>query len=305
VPYAHIRWLLDEVLPQEAYADPETVPVSELTRVLDSDHLVVGRLNEVVGSLTANLTIGHAASTEITQLDEVQSSYSQSGLQRLQLELALALADSIQALSGFSFVPSREAFADSLQLYLIPDVDQFFDYGYAMEQLLIGDPVEGRIQLIDSDLALAQRDLAEVAAVFSGDAPPEDNLFELTATTDELALAVQEAYEDSVAAAIAAAAVADSIEAARQQAVEPVEPVRRSLRTAQEVIVVSATAGNALGAAGVGMPQLQVFRAPGFPLHDPRSGKSGTLDPTRTTTGVPVRVEIPVPRATVSTSPER
>lgn len=293
VPYAHVRWVLDEILPQEVYAEPETVPASELARILDSDFLVVGRLNEVVGSLTGNLTIGKSFSDVDTKLAEVQSSYSQAGLQSLQLELVLALADSIQAMTGFEYAPSREAYADSVAHYLIPDVEQFFDYGYAMEQLLIGDPVEGRILLLDSSLPLAQRDLPEIAAVFAGDTPPEDNLFELTATSDEIAVAIQTAYEDSVAAA---EAMADSLRSIQPEITTVRPPVRRSRRTAREVIVVSSTAAQVLGPSGVGMPRIDAFNMPGFPTADPRLGKSGTLDPTRQTTGIPVHIEIPVPR---------
>ncbi|MGA7304168.1 MAG: hypothetical protein WBW88_04810, partial [Rhodothermales bacterium] len=196
VPYAHMRWMLDEILPQEIYAQSNTVPASELTRILNADYLVVGKLNEVVGSLTANLSIGRAASDEGVQLQEVQSSYSQSGLQKLQLELSLALADSIQALTGFTYTPSREAFVDSVKHYLINDVDQFIDYGYAMEQVLIGDPVEGRVLLLSNQLPLAQRDLIDVENVFEGDTPPADNVFELTGTPEEIAAAQQAAYED-------------------------------------------------------------------------------------------------------------
>ena len=293
VPYAHVRWLLDEVLPQEVYADSDTMPVSVLARVLDTDYLTLGRLNEVVGSLTANLTIGKSASMQSIDLAEVQSSYSQAGLQSLQLQLVMALADSIQSLSGFEYTPSREAFADSVAHYLIPDVEQFFDYGYAMEQVLIGDPIEGRVLLLDSELPVAQRDLPLVAAIFTGETPPEDNLFELTATLEELAVAAQQAYEDSLAAV---AAYEDSLRAARPTPVRTMRPTGRSRRTAREVIVGSSIAAEALGPAGVGMPRMDVFSAPSAQTEDPRSGKSGTLDPTRQKMGVPIRIEIPAPR---------
>ncbi|HEX9659378.1 MAG TPA: hypothetical protein VGA18_03720, partial [Rhodothermales bacterium] len=295
VPYAHVRWVLDEILPQEVYTDPGSVPASELARILDADFLVVGRLNEVVGSLTGNLTIGRAASEEDVILSEVQSSYSQAGLRSLQLELALALADSVQSMTGFEYVPSREAYADSIDHYLIPDVEQFFDYGYAMEQLLIGDPVEGRILLLNSGLPLAQRDLPALATVFTGDTPPADNLFILTATPDDLAIAMQAAYDDSVAAAVA---TADSIRATRPRMTTATRPAQRSSRTEREVVVVSATASQVLGPAAVGMPRLDAFNAPGFRADDPRIGKSGTLDPTRQNASIPIRVRIPVPNET-------
>lgn len=297
VPYAHIRWVLDEILPQEIYAEPDTIPSSELARILDSDYLVLGKLNEVVGSLTANLILGRAVADEGLALKEVQSSYSQTGLQNLQLELTMALADSIQTMSGFTYTPSREAYSDSVRYYLINDVDQFIDYGYAMEQLLIGDPTEGRVLLLDSNLPVAQRDVANVAAIFEGDTPPADNLFELTGTAEELAAAEQVALEDSLAAAAAAQAAADSIRAATTVTTQVTRPVARSRRTAREVLVVSSTADQVLGPAAISMPRFDAFRPSVFPVEvDPRAGKSGTLDPTRQRAGVPVRVEIPVPR---------
>lgn len=295
VPYAHVRWVLDEILPQEVYEETEELPASELARILDADHLVVGRLNEVIGSLTANLTIGRAATPDPITLTEVQSSYSPTGLQNLQIELALALADSIQAATGFTYQPSREAFVDSIRHYLISDVDQFIDYGFAIEQLLIGDPVEGRVLLMDIDHPIARRDLEEANLLFAGESPPEDNLFELTATPDEIEFAVRAAYEDSLRAAALAAATADSVARVRQQPTEVRRPTR-SRRTAREVIVGSATASRVLGGAGVAAPAWDAFYAPGYPADDPRSGKSGTLDPTRQKAGIPIRIEIPVPR---------
>jgi hypothetical protein len=136
--------------------------------------------------------------------------------------------------------------------------------------------------------------------VFSGDTPPEDNLFALTATLDELAIASRAAYDDSVAAAIA---TADSIRASRPRMTTVSRPLPRSTRTAREVVVVSATASQVLGPAAVGMPRLDAFYAPGFPADDPRIGKSGTLDPTRQKAAIPIRVVIPVPNETHRASP--
>jgi hypothetical protein len=220
-------------------------------------------------------------------------------LQNLQLEMALALADTIQSITGFTYTSSREAFADSLREYLINDVEQFLSYGFAMEQLLIGDPAEGRVLLMDIGLPLAQRDLPEVRAVFAGDSPPADNLFQLTATEDEISEWARAVHDDSLAAAAAmaaaAAAEADSLRRVQRPA-DIVRAPRASRRTAQEVFVSSATTDRVLGPAGISMPRLDIFNTPGFPAADPRTGKSGTLDPTRQKAGVSVRIEIPVPR---------
>jgi hypothetical protein len=287
MPYAETRLLLDEILPEELYGLDATIDVGGLARVLEVQFLTSGMLHEVSGSLTGQITTGAFSDQSTITISDLQASYTPVGILDLQRELALSIADSIQSRTGFAYSPSRQAFADSVEAYLIDDVGRLLTYGFALEQLLLGEPVEAQALMMNiSDLA-AQRDLEQFSLIASHSTPPVDNLLQLTATSASMIPLIVDDTADTTTVAVEDTAVAPVVVAVPDE----------ESRTAH---VLSAAAARSLGGFAIWGPTNRTFVFDDLQRDDPRAGVAGTLDPTRTQvgeSGVPIKVVIPLPPA--------
>lgn len=288
LPYEDIRTLLDEILPEDVYGEGSEITPSQLADALNVRFLPLGVLNEISGSLTADMVIGISDDADGLTIRQLQSSYTPAGLLDLQRDMALSITDSIQARLGFNYVPSREAFGDSLESYLIDDVSTFLTYGYAIEQLMLGNLVEAQAVVMDLRIPVARLDLARLETGFSGSTPPADNLLILTG--EEL----------PVAAVVAVDAAPDSTVTDATD-IEPVDDVRpkRPVDEVRASHVASAAAARVLLDAGVWGPMNNAFVFDRLERDDPRHGVPGTLDPNRRPDeiGVNVKVVVPIPPA--------
>ena len=291
IPYSKVRLLLDEILPEEVYGQDATIDVGSLARILEVQFLTSGVLQEISGSLTGDISIGAFSDLSTMNIDDLQASYTPVGLLDLQRTLALSVADSIQSRTGFHYVPSRQAFADSIETYLIDDVGRLLNYGFALEQLLLGEPLEAQALLMNLPDLVAQRDLEQIDDIYSSSTPPADNILQLTALSAVAIPHVSTQEPDS--------ALVDSVLIEPEVAGVPaaVLPSVAETRTAH---VLSATAARNLGGFVIWGPTNQTFVFDNLQRGDPRSGVAGTLDPTRSTVGeagVSVKVVIPLPSA--------
>lgn len=291
MPYSQVRLLLDEILPEEVHVEAAAVEIGDLTRVLGVEYLGSGILDEVSGSLTGEFVIGAYSDTSEIRIEDVQASYTSVGLLDLQRNLVLSIADSIRSKAGFSYVPSRQAFADSVEQLLIDDVGVLLTYGFAVEQLLLGEPVEAQALMMDLPQLVAGRDLEQIAEISVRSTPPADNLMQLTALSP---VAVRDTTVTPDTTAV------DTV--ISEPVVPPSETVAR--RPSESVVltaqVISAAAARHLGDFSLWGPTGHEFVSDEISRDDPRRGVAGALDPTRSVAGepgVPIDVVIPLPPA--------
>jgi hypothetical protein len=287
MPYWQTRILLDEILPEEVYGAGATVDVDGLSRVLEVGFLTSGVLDEVSGSLIGEATVGSFSPSPPIQIDELQAGYTAIGLLDLQRSLILTVADSIQARTGFGYVPSRQAFADSIETYLIDDVGRLLTYGFALEQLLLGEIIEAQALMVDLPDRVAQLDLEQIDEMVAHATPPVDNVLSLTAVS---AAAVPIPSPPTVVDTLAA----DTAKVGE----EPTDDVTVQQHDVRNAHVLSSAAGRSLGAYSVWGPTIRSHRFDELQRKDPREGVAGALDPTRievSEPGVPVQVVIPLP----------
>jgi hypothetical protein len=299
MPYWQTRLLLDEILPEEVYGAGATVDIGGLARVLEVEFLTSGVLDEVSGSLTGSATVGAFSSADAIEIEGLQAGYTAVGLLDLQRTLVLSVADSIQARLNFEYVPSREAFADSLEGYLIDDVGRMLTYGFALEQLLLGELIEAEALMLDLPDQVAQLDLEQVEEIVAHSTPPEDNLLALTALSAA-----------AIPVVLLPGPEADSLAADTllgppgPEDVDPEESAR--LLRSRTAHVVSSAAARNLGGYALWGPSTRTLRFDDLQREDPREGVPGTLDPTRIGPGdpeIPVEVVIPIPTVPKASPP--
>jgi hypothetical protein len=302
LPYSELRLLLDEVIPEEVYGEGSTIDIGSLARVLQSEFLASGVLDEVSGSLTGEMSIGQYSDLSSMTLADLQANYTPIGLLDLQRELSLAIADSIQSQTGFEYVPSRESYADSLESMLIDDVGTLLTYGYAIEQLLLGEPVEAQALMMDLREPVAEQDLAHIDLIVASSTPPVDNLLVLTGLTAPAALITQPPVDEREPVVIDSMAVEPDptipVEAAAIPAVDDGSVERRTAH------VVSSAAARHLSGFSLWGPTVRTDVFDKLQRDDPRRGVAGTLDPTRSASGEPgidIEVVIPLPTGTDNT----
>jgi hypothetical protein len=295
MPYSQLRLLLDEILPDEVHGPDSQIEVGSLTRVLDVRFLATGVLDEVSGSLTGDARLGDAADLSTDVIAEIQSSYTAEGLLDLQRTLSLTIADSIQSRTGFNYVPSRQAYADSVEKYLVDDVGQLLTYGFAVEQLILGEPVEAQALMMEIPDLVAQRDLEQFEDIGLRSTPPIDNLIQLTSLTP---VAVPPpAVEPQTETPADTTAVAAQT---RPEGMGAPSATQLQTRTAH---VVSAAAARHLSGFALWGPTQRPLVFDRVRRDDPRRGVAGTLDPTRHLegeTGIPIEVVVPLPPTTES-----
>lgn len=295
LPYSDLRLLLDEILPEEVYGQAASIDIASLTKILEVQFLTSGVLQEVSGSLTSEISVGTFSDLSTMNIEDLQASYTPIGLLDLQRTLILAIADSIQLRTGLNYVPSRNAFVDSVEAYLIDDVGRLLDYGFALEQLLLGEPVEAQALMMNlTDLA-AKRDLEQIDDIFARSTPPIDNLLRLTALSAPTVPLPGTGDPDTV--------VTDTVEstlgADPEAGVVPIT-VSASISETRTAHILSAASTRNLAGFGIWGPTNSTFTFDHLQRVDPRSGVAGTLDPTRASVGEPgvaVKVVIPIPGA--------
>jgi hypothetical protein len=226
---------------------------------------------------------------------EIQSSYTAEGLLDLQRTLSLTIADSIQSRTGFNYIPSRDAYADSVETYLVADVGQLLTYGFAVEQLILGEPVEAQALMLDIPDLAAQRDLEQFEDIGLRSTPPADNLIQLTSLTPVAAAppVVEQEIETPVDTTFT------EVQTETQDYGVPSATQLQS-RTAH---VVSAAAARHLSGFALWGPTQRPLVFDAVRREDPRQGVAGTLDPTRQVageSGIPIEVVIPLPPSTDS-----
>ena len=296
LPYSELRLLLDEVIPEEVYGTGSTIDVGSLARVLQSEYLASGVLDEVSGSLTGEVSVGKYDDLSSMTLGDLQANYTPIGLLDLQRELSLAIADSIQSQTGFQYVPSRQAYADSLESLLIDDVGTLLTYGYAVEQLVLGEPVEAQALMMDLREPVAAEDLAHIDQIVASSTPPVDNLLILTGLTAPFVAVMPPTDEVEPVAGDTTAVEPDTTLSVEPAAVLTLDDDGSvETRTAH---VVSAAAARHLSGFSLWGPTVRTNMFDGLQRDDPRRGVAGTLDPTRSSTGEPgidIEVVIPLP----------
>jgi hypothetical protein len=292
-----LRSLLDEVLPSEVYAGESRIPPGDLARALGARHVVTGSVSEILGSLSAVVEIGAFSGDSVITAPAIQSSYSPSGLERLQREIVFLIADELETLLEFQYVPDKASFGDSLETYLLRQVDTFLEYGFATEQVLLGDLEEAETLLAESTGKAAATDLAVIPSILGADSPPADNLIALT-EPPAVEVAQPIAGQDSTEIAAPAGEI--------ESLPTPARAARHLGATTLQVAAFQTQLGRrSLVHFGVDtwVTGSNAFDAAHGLVRDPRDGKPATLDPTRLPSDRTIRVVVPVPPPTNASEP--
>ncbi len=137
----------------------EETPISEpqMGMVLGSQFLVGGRVSTGEDGLGLRIaaSVGDAAADTSYALPEQRDSSLPEGIQRIQIDLAMSVVDQLQALTGFEFFESREAFADTIQPLVIPDLPTFVSFGRSVELALAGEFEDALLAIEDLNLPTA------------------------------------------------------------------------------------------------------------------------------------------------------
>jgi tetratricopeptide (TPR) repeat protein len=283
VPRAETMSALNSVSLGRFYSDEAPITPTQVGIILGSQFSITGKVDSGPGGLGLRITpyIGTPDSESVVEIETLEDSSLPEGLERLQIDLALTVADQLQETVGFSYLDSREAFADSLRSIILPDLQRFVAYGRSVELSLAGD-FEAAGPLLDGShppLALLDRPVLQAMA--------------RAGTSTLVALAQIERLIVPEEAVLPEDQPVTS-RPARTPRVRP-EPASRAAPPASLLGLLNAASQTVLGSSAIDQTRVGADVPPsaGHGSADPRDGVEGLnrIEPGRTT----IQVIIPVP----------
>ncbi len=266
------------------YSDDNPISPVQVAGILGSQFSITGRVGSGTGGLGLRITplVGSPDGDSVIVIETLEDSSLPEGLERLQTDLGLVLADQLQQLTGFSYLDSREAFADSLRALIVPDLQRFVAYGRSVELSLAGDIEAAEPLLEGSHAPLARLDHPILQTMRSGADTPS---FSLAQVQEVIAPFEETVAEDRQTAT----------RPGRPRRVRPESPSGLAEDPTTLVSLLNAASLTLLGASAIEDTRVGADVRPGGSLGstDPRDGVEGLnrIEPGRTT----IQIIIPVP----------
>lgn len=158
VERARLNAILTEINIGRFYSDENRIKAPNIGKVLGAEYVITGTVSTRNGRLVVQPILTHVSADTSYVLNEKVASGTNTGLRTLQEMLTFDLADQLQRLTGFRYLPSRAAFADSVSTLLVDDLQRFLSYSQGFEMVIAGDYDAATQILSDANISIANRD---------------------------------------------------------------------------------------------------------------------------------------------------
>ncbi len=279
-------------------------------KLVDAEYVVSGSVSEVLGSLVATYQISLASNGTVYSGPSVEATVTSEGLLSLQKTLIEHVVDEIRDLRLFEWVESKEAYLESIESLYTADVNGFLDYGNGYKEITEGDYSRAETILTNSDLILAERDLAALPGNRRSLIQTFDGLEIMTASDafDPNRKPADPEPDEPEDAVVLVPLQDDPPEEAPdllgEDLAQPVQDVEETVSQPavshhqQTLPLLFDLSLRSLGQSSISNPTVG-FRGPslfgGSHFGDPRDGTAGSLDPSRSSNGGGITIIVPLP----------